>query len=245
MEDIQSKRFLGWWLFGSVIVYPIAGGAVVALLMTVGLALDTMFNLSAVSETVDMMLFLGFIGLAGLIIGGTVGMLQRNTIRHHIKWDMHHWEQMSAIGGIVGGVVIFLLLVPFILNTADPDQFTIILMMPLFVLCLSFFQFGVLRQYVQQAWLWTLTNVVGGLIFSGMVVVNLPETTVSPESFYYVYQFDVMTAQFAHILIAMLLQGLVTGFTMLWLFERHAIPFADETVQDKPHDIKSVWDEVI
>jgi Cu/Ag efflux pump CusA len=110
----------------------------------------------------------------------------------------------------------------------------LMVLMPLFVGIVSVLQWMTLRYAVKQALLWVLANVVGGLIFSGMLWINAPRMD---NDISWVAPF-----------IAVLGQAFVTGIVMVWLFEKLAYPIQDvDDVEPLPKHTgpRSVWDEAI
>lgn len=239
--EIRPRAFLIGWLVGGVLVYPI----VVMLFAALWGALALVFGSFYRPGTSDVMDFIGAIVgvlVTGAVIGFSMGAVQRWLLRRYLCWTADRWRRYSTLGGAIGAVVAALAYgfartmiyrrTGYYMGSMDMAA---MVLMPLFVGIVSVLQWMTLRYAVKQALLWVLANVVGGLIFSGMLWINAP-------------RMDSDVAWMAAV-IAVLGQAFVTGITMLWLFERLAYPIHDEdddvTPLPSPNRPRSVWDEAI
>jgi len=188
----------------------------------------------------DDMNFLGGIAaivVSGAAIGFCVGAVQRLLLRRYLCWTADHWRRNSMIGGTLAACVTLVVYgfartmlqrrMGYYMPTPEPAAMVI---MPLFIGVTSVLQWMVLRHAVRQALLWVLANVVGGLVFSGMLWINAP-------------RMDDSTAWLA-LVTAVLGQAFITGFVMLWLFEKQAYPI-DDNETAAPQGPRSLWDDAI
>jgi hypothetical protein len=246
---IRSGRFLFWWVVASVLVYPVAAIIGGSMLPIVGI-MGGMFSTGGNNDVLNFLY--GFLALLiiGAAVGFSVGLLQSNLLRNRLHWTADHWMKYSAIGGGMGTLAYMGLLSMLgqVGNSAlisgynRSTEWTLLLLMPAFAGGVALAQWFALRQAVQHAWLWVLGNVAAGIAYSGIIAGNLPEA--------YVRDYDLRLL--AVLGLAVIVQGVVTGFVMLHLFEKHSYPI--ETDQDElayvPVPIennrkKSVWDDAI
>ena len=225
MVEIKSWRFLGGWLVGSVLIYPVAGIAVVVVLGLMGMVFN-MLGLRYVESShplVQMMLAGGLAALIGSVIGLCVGAIQRFLLRRYLCWTADNWRRYSAVGGALGALLVMAVYtgINVFLPTPIAEQLMSeaapLLTMPFFVAGISLLQWRALRQATRGAALWILTNIVAGNVFGGLIVMNQPA----------VYTRSHDTIMLGLITLAVLAQGLITGFVMMWFFERLAYPAGD------------------
>jgi hypothetical protein len=114
------------------------------------------------------------------------------------------------------------------------DEWVMFAAMPVFVLVVSVFQWLSLRHAVRQAWLWILGNGIAGIVFSGVLTRN--------QSY---FGGNVPFLALGIIALAVLGQGFITGYVMLFLFEKKLLPLVPEGREAEFDRPKSVWDEAI
>jgi hypothetical protein len=240
--DIKASSFLLWWMACAVMVWPLA-------LICMGLILfplGTIFNglgLSSLNPGAGLMRLayelvtgLAVAALLGGIIGFSVGQLQRWLLTTRLYWVAENWRMWSIAGGALGGIACLVLavLMPSLPYVADENA--PLLLMPVFMAGVSALQWRSLRHVVKHAWLWILANISGGVIFAGLIMMNLP-----PE-----YSLNYSLGVVGLWLLATLVQGLVTGFIMLHLFESHPLPMENAHADGSTKDNEpSIWDKAI
>lgn len=131
--------------------------------------------------------------LMGLGMGIPVAVVQYLVIRKLIHVDLRYWLPMSAIGWLMSGIVLHL--------TSTEFPIEISLQILIFFLIPATLQSVILRQHIQNAWLWMLANAVGGIVLAFPIT-----TTRSIEAI-------VLTA-------GGILQTIVTGIIIFWLFRQ-------------------------
>jgi hypothetical protein len=82
--------------------------------------------------------------------------------------------------------------------------------------------------------LWVLGNIIAGVVFSGLILRNQPDTYYGSDG-----------SQMLMISLAVLAQGLITGYVMLFLFEKKLMPMTPDGHEEIVAGPKSVWDEAI
>lgn len=241
--EICPNRFLVWWLVGSVLVYPLAVivGAIAVFVM--GAAMSLLTNMTGVptyrltGAPLPALIYSGLtVATLGACIGFSVGHIQRHLLRRYLFWTAESWRRLSTMGGACGSLSVAGVYLLLSIIVRNPDVMALALM-PVFILVVSLFQWRTLRHATRSAGLWVLANVTGGLVFSGLIIMNQPE--------FYSRSYNLSMLLLAG--LAVLSQGFITGFMMLWLFEKFAYPPVDEDGDGKPdRDRKpSVWDDAI
>lgn len=238
--EIRPRAFLIGWLVGGVLVYPIVVMIFAALWGGLALVFGSFYR-PGTSGVIDFIGAVAGVLISGAAIGFSVGAVQRWLLRRYLCWTADRWRRYSAIGGALGAGVAVLAYsfvraiiarrTGYYPNSTDMAA---MVMMPLLIGIISVLQWMTLRYAVKQALLWVLANVVGGLIFSGMLWINAPRMDSD--------------AAWIAVFIAVLGQAFVTGVTMLWLFEKLAYPILDDDDLEPvpaPGRPRSVWDEAI
>ena len=192
-EPINTRKFVVWWVGMSFGMW-LLGPAIVFALFLVIMLLFLVIGVNSTTEAVDIVLFLSFATTFTTIIGFLVGTLQRYVFRSVLSISFPRWRKLSTIGG-------FLAMLPAFIGT----MINPILMMPMFIGIISLFQWWQLKKYTSNAWLWIFANFIGGMTFM-VVFLNIENTVSGGESFGW-WSF------------AVLLQGLITAFTMVWLLQ--------------------------
>lgn len=189
--------------------------------------------------------------VTSFILGGLVGMLigetQQKVLRHFHIWDAEHWRLVSALGGAMGGVLLFIIInnsgslhqVYFgSRNIAVPrgrwvSQIPSWWLMPSFMGALAFAQSVFLRRFVARAWLWWLACVMGAMMFSQFAFAS----SLRLESIWYLL----------YLALVVSIQGFVMGCT--WLVMWSSQPSLTQSVsapnaRANPAE-PSVWDDAI
>src|SRR5688572_33304718 len=137
------------------------------------------------------------------------------------------------LGGAVGACVVFGMtrVIDILLPYDQSEVWSAFVMMPTYVVFVSAAQWFTLRNAVKQAWLWILGNVAAGMVFSGLLTSY--------------YDGDTSVAILFMFALAVLAQGYITGYVLLFLFEKKLLPMAPEGVEVDNQRPKSVWDEAI
>lgn len=245
---IKAYPFLLWWIISSVIVYPITAIALGLVMLPSGMLFETFaprverlspygtgYSYSVIADPAIWVGTLFAIAIVGGIIGLVLGHLQRRLFRSRLYWAADKWRLMSVIGGIIGG---YLAMGALYLNNEvfnRPPEMNILIGMVLFITPVAIAQLFALREAVKQPYLWVLANLVGGIVFGGVLVMNQPDYYASNADFIWL----------GNIALAVIGQGLITGFVGLTLFERHSLlpnRYEDESESETP---RSVWDRAI
>lgn len=228
---IKPFTTLAWWIATSVMVYPLA----VMALAIVGLPLmyfsPVLF--SASGSTFNWIFVIIAVPLAGAIIGMVIAFLQRRVLRNNLYWTADKWYKWTMIGGAVAASLVAIIGAVFadsIYNNGPP-----LFMMPIFLAVVSSFQFIALRHAVKQAWLWIIANIVGGIVFAAVPLNNQVDYYNSNSEF----------TSLGIGILAVVSLGFITGFVLLFLFEKKLLPMRPESDEDKQEEPKSVWDRAI
>lgn len=143
----------------------------------------------------------------GVLIGFSVGWLQRQVMRARLLWPAPRWVMVSALGGAVG-TVLALETVPLIMQRQLYDTTELgrllMFMLPIAV-PMAVGQWWVLRRVVRDAWLWIAANVLGAV---GWAMMGSAISVGTPGR-------DLLLA-----LTMPLAQAAITGMAIIWLFER-------------------------
>jgi hypothetical protein len=245
--EIRPNRFLLWWLVGSVLVYPLAVIVGAVALFVIGAVVSVVSSLLRVpmyrlESTVPLFSFLYgaiLVSALGAAIGFSLGHIQRHLLRRYLYWTADYWRILSTIGGIVGALLVVgaAFLLPPVRNS---NQTVLLLLMVPFILVVSLFQWRTLRHATRYAGVWVLANVIAGIVWSGVIIMNQPD----PYSRTYGLSMLLLGA------LAVAAQGMITGMMMLWLFERYAYPVVDADGNGIPDAVDkdrkpSVWDNAI
>jgi hypothetical protein len=220
-RPINSMRFLGFWIFCSYAVWPLA---LIALYL-VFLLITALLGLAIPSDTVISPSVGG--ALVGFSFGLSIGILQKWLARRYLHADLLYWRRLSAFGGILGGATIFVIEGdPFGYGQLfGPPSSGFILAIVIFLVVVSGMQWFSLRHHTQGAWLWLLANVIGVVVWNPILTGNFePNIFLIPA-----------------------LQGAVTGMTLLWLLgtSRRDRKIKLEEDDPLPKRKPSVWDEAI
>jgi hypothetical protein len=188
----------------------------------------------------NMLAQIAMMPIIGAVIGFMMSSLQRWLMRSRLFWAADGWRLWSVVGGAVGGFVLYVLFqgssynysyAPFYLSgTAQ------LMAMPIFLAFVSGCQMLPLRHAVKHPWLWFVANIVAGVAFTGILVNNQPGG----------YGSNYSTSQFLILALSLAALGLITGFTILHLFERHLLPMNPEGMEHlAPKSSNSVWDDAV
>ncbi|MCU0511639.1 MAG: hypothetical protein MUE40_03620 [Anaerolineae bacterium] len=240
MIEIRGNRFLGWWLVGSALVYPMSvllAALAVMIFSAVFSFVTGLIGLNVLTRSYpDLLSLVSFAAIAAILggsIGYSLGHIQRYLLRRHLYWTADGWRRASVVGGVVGGLAAGGA-VSLLSDAARLNDMWLLLPMPVYITVVSVFQWAALRPATRQAWLWVLANLVGGLVYSGLIVMN------QPPAYSRTYE-ETTLLLFG---LAVLAQGFITGFVMLWLFEKFAYPL-DNDGDGVPDQKRSIWDEAI
>lgn len=214
---INNGRFLTHWLFGSIIVWPFAF-FVGVLGAAIGAFVVFMLQIVLLAAQDDGTIMAGILFTAvGIGLGYGIGSIQKRIVRQQLFWELEGWQKVSMIGGGLGmGLLIVVLIAladwenrfnPMGYQTVHHPLEPLLPFVPLvlFLGCLSAIQWVVLRDYVQSAWLWVLAHISGGVVLTGLLVLN-----TNPSLF--------------DLAVAGITLGGMTGATLLWLFIKNLRP---------------------
>jgi hypothetical protein len=223
----DTGQFIRDWLTASVLVWPLALGAWVVACMPIGFLFNIVQPAGAVAEQFA---WIAMLTLTGALVGYIIGDAQRSIMRDTLAWWSPDWARASVMGGLLGGAAVYG--GQALLSNAGADDVLLQLVaMPLFALGLSVGQWPVLRQMAHQAWLWVIGNTSAAIVFGGLLLFNQ-----SPLPGH--------VGLFIWFMIAAICQGAVTGYVILWLYERLRRVPDDERepapvyleVRNQPHD---------
>lgn len=205
----DTGKFLRHWMLNCVTVYPIALMLGFLIWLPLGIIQHWLSAHAGLTDLADAFMTVTLLVLPGGVAGYCIGQAQLEVIRDTLKWQIDDdWLLYSALGGVVGGIVVILLW------SLQADFASIealaFWMMPIFLTCLSVSQALVLRKYAHSDWLWILANVTAGLIFSSILL----RTTLHIPDLYFRPTVIILW------LIAALAQGAVLGYVMLWFYEK-------------------------
>lgn len=232
---IKALKTLTWWILASLFTIPLAAMALVII------GVSTVFVGSILFEPLmDNAIFVGIaaiiaVPIAGAIIGAVVAFLQRIILRKQLYWAADKWLRWTMFGGAVGASLVIVCMMFF--GNSFYEDIQILFMMPIFLACVSSFQFIALRHVVKQAWLWIIANIVGGVVFAA-VPLNNQVSSFDPNS---------ELNGFGIGLLAVLSLGFITGLILIFLFDKKLLPMRPGLDEDLPDESepKSVWDRAI
>lgn len=236
---INAFSMMAWWIACSLFIWPLAAVTLSVMLLPLGMIFSAFYPspYDAVAyqlyDTARLFLLAPIVG-AG--VGFSMALLQRWLLRSKLYWAADNWRKWSIVGGIVAACV---LLAANYFVILLPSQFIYqnfaVLAMPVFITIVSVFQYLSLRHAVKDAWLWILGNLVAGMVFSGLLLNN--QTSAYDDAELY---------NLFMIILAPTVLGTITGFVMLFLFEKKLLPMQPENGQpEEANHPKSIWDEAI
>lgn len=232
--EIKAFRFLIWWIACSIFVFPLAVVAVAVIAIPSAFILSIVIPNYYQYSIIESVLVILAIPVIGAIIGGCMASLQRWLLRAKLYWIADRWMRWTMIGGAVGAgvVVASTSIIENILPAYYYDDNFFLYYLPIFLTVVSAFQVIELRHAVKQSWLWIIANIVAGLVFAGLLTGNQVDSSG--------------WLALGLGLLAILSLGLITGFTMLFLFEKKLLPMEGEKGEFELDDApKSVWDRAI
>lgn len=230
---IKPVRFLLWWSVSAVFVWPFAVIALAVVLVPIGIIFSGVRPVPYTSALLDEVFFFITLLLGGWIIAGVVASLQRWLLRTRLYWSADGWQFWTMLGGFMGALILGggRLLLDATLGYYMADRWSLLLAMAAYMMVVSAAQWMVLRHAVRDSWLWVLGNFVAGMVFGGIV------------SQTHDYHFDML--QF---FTAVLAQGVITGYVLLYLFEKKLLPMQPEDAEpldSAEEGKKSIWDDAI
>lgn len=238
LYEIKPLRFLLWWIACSIFVFPLAIVAVAIIAIPSVFIVSTLIPNYYQYNFIETTLSILATPIIGAIIAACMAFLQRWLLRTKLYWVADRWLRWSMIGGAIGGCVVVasaMFFEEFIPAFYYDDNF-FLYYLPIYLAVVSSFQMINLRHAVKQSWLWIIANIVAGLVFAGVLVGNQPN--------YYHDYYGWITLGIGFLALSSL--GLITGFTMLFLFEKKLLPMEGEKGEFELDDApKSVWDRAI
>lgn len=235
-----ALRFLFSWTWQHAFIFVKAlfvGAVAIAVLNATVLRLQ-------MSVTVEVLVICATVGgLVGMLIGET----QQKVLRRFRVWDAEGWRTVSALGGVMGGVLLFLV----VNNSGNLHQLyfgirSVVVprgrfaspmpswwLMPAYMMALAFAQWMFLRRFVARAWLWWLACVLGAMMFSQFA---LTSSLARQEGMAYLL----------HVGVIVSVQGFVMGCTWLvmWSSQSSETQTVAVPVRANPNE-RSVWDDAI
>jgi len=230
----DTTKFWTRWLSGSLLVWPLSlviGGVLfVPIAFTLGSLIPALDGFGSNMSTREALFGGVVILIIGTAIGFSVGYVQRNIFRSVLYWTADGWTTASTIGGFAGAVVSGAVM--YVADSPPNDTLSVVLM-PVYIGCVGTAQWVTLRVATRSAWLWVLANIVGGLVFSGLMFRNTGMFFLTDG----IGPLIMWAASAAA-------QGAITGYVILYLFERMAYPY-DSTEMQTDQQGNSVWDNAI
>lgn len=204
---IKAKRFLLWWIIFSSFIWCLA--------LPLGIWLIPIIFF-------PLLLTLIIPPILGALIGLFIAIFQRHLIYNRLYWEAEDWLRNSSIGGAIGLLVAvgITLALYYITDFEHADYyarpFYFYVFMPSFLFCISSAQTLSLRHAVGHSWLWVLGNLVGGIVFTGLVVDKMYFwfNEIGSADDYFLYPT-------IYLPLGVIVLGFITGFVLLFLFEKH------------------------
>ena len=144
----------------------------------------------------------GVVGLAAFIgapIGYVLGWLQQGVVRRCLDYNLRLWREVSLIGGIFGSVLAFIVVEELVIEESLERSIDAgISPISWFIACISLAQWFILRRHTRAAWLWIPVNILSAGLWG----------------------FDPDIAVGGLLILGVMASGLLTGLTMLNLFQR-------------------------
>lgn len=206
--DVRPNLFLRQWILNAIGIFPVAAIASLITWTPVAILMAILGNFEMLSILTRIIFTMALLILPGASIGYAIGEVQRNLMRDYLKWDIKAWINRSIVGGFIGGLLIIGFIFVFENQLATQTQLMAIL--PLFILPISIAQWTTLRRIARDAWLWILANVVGAIVFNGLLFMN--QNLFAP-------QFEPIKMLLLWLAASAAL-GVITGIVILWLYER-------------------------
>ncbi|QPC82912.1 hypothetical protein G4Y79_00640 [Phototrophicus methaneseepsis] len=244
-DNYKTDKFWSHWIGGSMLVWPISVVVAAVIFVPTAFFFGSLLQIHMFDYTgtrfSDLLMGGVMTVIAGGAIGFAVGSIQQYILKNILLWTADRWTLASVLGGIAGGII-----VGFMFLMDDPSLYyvhdvTIFTAMPIYITVLSMVQYLALRVAVRSGWLWVLANLVGGLVFSGLLLRNSLDPAVWGD----------LIASLGMWALAIIAQGAVTGYVLLFLFERHAYPYEedeDDSIEEgvtRTPGQHSVWDKAI
>jgi hypothetical protein len=229
MHNIRPNpnRFLMEWVLDKVLLWPRAMIACVLAWAPLAIVVVVIVQDSEPALWLRILTITAGLLLPGIAVGFVAGEAQYRLMRDHLDWQPLHWIRNSTIGGALGGGVA-------LLSTAWTDSSIteqLLFAMPLFALFLSAAQWFSLRRVTHSAWLWILGNLVGGIVFTGLFLINHPGPFNPLGSFGTLFMW----------LLAVSAQALITGIVLLWLYDRPVLEWDND---DDERELAPIYVEV-
>jgi hypothetical protein len=240
MYRIKAYSFLIWWFISSVLVWPLSVVALGAVLFPLGM-IYSLFRPGYGTDPFfyNMLGQIAMMPIMGAVVAFMMSSVQRWHLRARLFWAADGWRLWSVVGGAVGGFVLYIMFqsgsYSYYYSPFNFSGTTQILAMPVFLAFVGGCQALPLRHAVKHPWLWFVANIVAGIAFMGILVNNTPT-----------YGSNYTGSQLGILVLAVAALGLITGFTMLHLFERHLLPMNPEGMEElAPKSSNSVWDDAV
>lgn len=232
---IKPFSMLAWWVACSFFVWPLIVIVLGVVAMPVVYLASIISPYGVNSTATGIILACATIIGIGAIIGLCMAFLQRWVLRTKLYWTADRWYLWTAIGGAVGASVIAPILIFFLPGYSSTGE-EVFYMMPVFLGIVSAFQFLALRNAVKQAWFWVIANIVGGMVYAGVLIGNQPSYT---NDYYALTALAIGSLSVASI-------GFISGFVLLFLFEKKLLPLqAEDAVDIADNSPNSIWDKAI
>jgi len=134
----------------------------------------------------------------GLFSGGVVGILQQTLIERGAGINLQNWTRLTALGLAIGLGSIAFMGSGFFIEVDSPYVF----LLPVFLVP-AMLQWVSIRHHTRSGWLWMVANTVASMIFV-MFMIILTD----------------LRQDFLSAVIPALLQGVASGFVMVWLLRK-------------------------
>jgi len=134
----------------------------------------------------------------GLFSGGVTGILQHTLIDRGAGIDLRYWTRLTALGLAIGLGSFAFMAAGFFDCIDSPYVF----LLPVFLVP-AMLQWMSIRHHTRSGWLWMLANTVASMIFVMFMIILCD-----------------LRQDFLSAVIPALLQGVASGFVMVWLLRK-------------------------
>ena len=213
---IKPLRFMMAWIIAGIVVIPAAAALAATAIVAIQTAVSKFVDTSPRDYWDDHIFFI--IGIALLIAGFCIGILQKGIVRKHFGIELRRLSLFTALGALLAGIVAFQLPpLPFRFDGTGGccevyhlmSTFNYAVQIACFLGVLSAVQVLALRPYLGGAWRWIVAHVAAIAVDTAIVVAL---RLISPTFYDHLV---------IHTLLVIPIVSLFTGLTMLRLFRDH------------------------
>lgn len=162
-------------------------------IQAVGWIVIYMMIVNLLNQSDDLLMF-GFVGLFG---GAIMGALQHTLIDRGVGISLKHWFVLTTIGTALGLMGVF-----WVEELNMWSRSPYLYLLPIFVIP-AVFQWWSIRRYTRAGLLWIVGNAIAGIVFVMFVLI-----------------LDEQGYKLLSAVIPAALQGIASGFVMVWLLRQ-------------------------